>query len=327
MEILNNKDPLASFLKSVSNKEVIIVSAFASGTEDVVDLLLYQGNRLELLVGTINSFSSPDFLDHCKNIEHDKFSLFVDFGYQNSTHWKLYLIKPATVIIGSANFTNTGLSLTRDTCVLIKNKLLLESYIQELAKLKSSKNVLDCNDVNFDDVLKKYRENHRRMQSGRVRAGQAGNATEWLSAEENQLIPIFIWYSKHDKVTKEEANKLFKEDSDEEPSSILRDFFTYDCDEADLPYSQGDMVLCMNSNGAYADFYSFDRILHKDGLNYIYSYKKKRYMRPFKLSKEIKSEIKHRVGYWYEQGITELGRAAIEGIIKEANKASLRTSR
>ncbi|MGD7034919.1 phospholipase D family protein [Methylotuvimicrobium buryatense] len=320
MKILNNEENLASFLEDIREREVTIVSAFASGTESVIDLLLDHGNRLELLIGTINSFSSPDLFDHCKNIANDNFSLFVDFGYQSSIHWKLYLIEPETVIIGSANFTVTGLSLMRDTCVVIENKTLLESYIKELAAIKSSNNVVSCDGAHFEDYLQKYRENHRRMQAGRARSVRAGDGNEWLSAEENQLIPVLIWDSRHTKDTIEEAHKLLKEDSDEEPASMLRDFFTYDCDEADLPYSQGDLVLCMNSKGSYADFYSFDRILHEDGINYIYSYKQKRYTRPFRLSNEIKSEIKNRVGDWYEREITELGRAEIQDVIKSANK-------
>lgn len=327
MKILNNENNLATFLKGVREREVIIVSAFASGTENIVDLLLGYGNRLELLVGTINSFSSPDFFEYCKNIENEDFSLSVDFGYQNSIHWKLYLIKPATVIIGSANFTNTGLSLMRDTCVVIEDKTLLESYMEELTIMKSSSNVVSCNQKRFQNYLQKYRENHRRMQAGRARSIQASNGDEWLSEEENQLIPVFIWGSRHTKATIEEAHELLKEDSDEKPASMLRDFFTYACDEADLPYSQGDLVLCMNSSGSYADFYSFDRILHEDGLNYIYSYKRKRYTRPFRLSNEIKSEIKNRAEDWYEREVTELGRSDIQDLIKSANKTLQRTSR
>ncbi|MEJ2046243.1 MAG: phospholipase D family protein [Reinekea sp.] len=316
MKILNNEENLASFLKQVRNQDVTIMSAFARGTESIIDLLLDHENKLELLIGTINSFSSPYFFDHCKNIEDDNFSLHVDFGYHKSIHWKLYLIGPETVIIGSANFTDTGLKLSRDTCVVIEDKALFESYIKEFAVIKSSKNVVSCDGVNFEIHLQKYRENHRRMQTGRAKSIQAGDGNEWLSAEENQLIPIFIWDSKHTNDTIEDAHKLLKQDSDEEPASMLRCHFTYDSDEADLPYSQGDLVLCMNRKGAHADFYSFDRILHKDGLNYIYSYKQKRYTRPFRLSSEIKGEIKNRVGDWYEKEITELGREKIQDIIK-----------
>lgn len=326
MKILNYEESLASFLEGIHDREVTIVSAFASGTEGVIDLLLARGNRLKLLIGTINSFSSPNFFDHCKNIQNDNLSLFVDFGYQNSIHWKLYLIKPETVVIGSANFTNTGLSMMRDTCVVIENKTLLDSYTKELAKIQSLNNVVNFHGAHFEDYLQKYRENHRRMQAGRVRSVRSGNGNEWLSSEENQLIPLFIWDARHTKNTIEEAHRLLKDDSDEESTSMLRNFFTYCGDEAELPYSQGDLVLCMNSKGSYAEFYSFDRILHKGGVNYIYSHKQKRYPRPFRLSNEIKIEIKKRVGSWYKREITELGRSEIQAVVKIANKALQRTS-
>ena len=327
MKILNNEENLASFLKSIREREVTIVSAFASGTEGVVDLLLDHGNKLEIMVGTINAFSSPDFFDHCKKIENDSFSLLVDFGYHNSIHWKLYLIKPETVIIGSANFTCTGLGLTRDTCVVIEDRTILESYIKELTAIKSSSNVVSCDEAHFDDELQKYRVNHRRMQAARAQSVRASDGNEWLAAEENQLIPIFIWDSMHTKVTIDEAHGLLSEETDEKPDSILRDFFTYECQETDIPYRQGDIVLCMNSKGSYSDFYSFDRIIHKEGLNYIYSYKRKRYERPFRLNDEIKSEIKNRVENWYERNITELGRSEIQDLMESVNNALQRTSR
>ena len=318
MEILNNEKNLATFLHDISKREVIIISAFASGTENIVAQLLKNENKLELLVGTINSFSSPDFFEYCKKIENNHFSLSVDFGYQNSIHWKLYLIKPATVIIGSANFTNTGLSLVRDTCVVIEDKALLEQYMKEFAAIKSSPHVVSCRDNNFMMNLKKYRDSHRRMQAGRARSVKAGNGEEWLTEEENQLIPVFIWDSTQTKDTVEEAHNLLKEESHEEHIPVLRDFFTYQ--GTTLPYSQGDLVLCMKSNGSYADFYSFDRIIHKGGFYYIYSYRQKHYIRPFRISKEIKSEIKNRVEDWYDSGRTELDRSTIQDLIKSANK-------
>lgn len=327
MKILNNEENLVSFLKSVREQEITVVSAFASGTESVVDLLLEHGNKLELLVGTINAFSSPDFFDHCKNVDNDSFSLLVDFGYQNSIHWKLYLIKPETVIIGSANFTSTGLSLARDTCVLIESRDLLESYIEDLDEIKSSSNVVSRAEAHFDVELQKYRVNHRRIQAGRTRSVQATDGNEWLSAEENQLIPIFIWDSRHTKTTIDEAHELLSNEIDEKPSAILRDFFTYECPEADLPYRQGDLVLCMNNKGSYSDFYSFDRVIHEKGLNYIYSYKRKRYERPFPLNDEIERQIRNRVEDWYEREITELGRSEIQDLIKSVNNVLQRTSR
>jgi len=54
MKILTSEENLNEFLEGLQNKDVVIISAFASGTEEVVDALLNQGNKLELLIGTIN---------------------------------------------------------------------------------------------------------------------------------------------------------------------------------------------------------------------------------------------------------------------------------
>jgi hypothetical protein len=319
MVILGKDNCLASYLKSLRGKKISIVTAFANGTEDVIDILLKNQNAIELVVGTINSFSSPKFIDHCLDIDHEAFRLFVDFGYHNSTHWKLYLVDPDKVIIGSANLTNTGLSLLRDTCVVIEDHELHANYKKEISKLKKFGSVIDSKDSKkFGDYFDKYRSNHRRMQSGLARATHYDNVLEWLGDEANQLIPLFIWGSRYTKETVEIAHDLIDKDDDRVSRSDIRDFFTYECVQGELPYEQGDVVLCANSKGSYVDFYSFDRIISDGDINYIYSYKRKRYPRPFKLN-DIKSEIKERVPKWYEYELTELGRDEIFAMITNAN--------
>lgn len=59
----------------------------------------------------------------------------------------------------------------------------------------------------------------------------------------------------------------------------------------------------------------------------MYSFKRKRYKRPFPLNNEIKEEIKKRVGNWYENKITELDRSEIADIIYSANRSLQRSSR
>lgn len=316
MKILKKNDNLAFVLKSLRNQKITIISAFASGTEDVVDSLLQNNNNLELIIGTINSFSSPNFFDHCISRYGKKLSLIVDFNYQNSIHWKLYLIEPSTVIIGSANFTKTGLNLFRDTCVVIEDKLLLNSYKEQVESIKASDNVIGYRQKQFSHHLQKYRSIHRRMQAGLARTTQVSNGLEWLEEETNQLIPLFIWDSIHSKDTIKKAHELLDENDPEESKSEIRDFFTYSTNEGELPYEQGDVVLCLKNTGAYIDFYSFDRIIYKDGMNYIYSFKRKRYLRPFRLDSEIKNEIKKRVGGWYDSELTELDRSKIISLYK-----------
>lgn len=320
MKILNNEKNLACFLKSFHERKITIVSAFASGTEDVINLLLEHRNQLNILVGTIGSFSSPHFLEYCKNKKDENISLFVDFRYEESLHWKLYLIEPETVIIGSANFTNIGLTLKRDTCILVEDKSLLENYKKELEIIKSSSDVINCNDVHFDAYLQVYKKKHRRMQFGRARTVQAISGAQWLAEEENQLIPIFIWDSKHSVETMEEADRLLRDDSPEGVGDVVRDFFTYDSNGADFPYSQGDLVLCVNNKGSYPDFYTFDKIISKDGRDYIYSYKRNRYPRPFILNHDIKRKIKDKIGYWYEQEMTELNRVEVQSVINSSKR-------
>ncbi|MFA0648524.1 phospholipase D-like domain-containing protein, partial [Vibrio cyclitrophicus] len=68
----------------------------------------------------------------------------------NSTHWKLYLIEPNVVIIGSANFTALGVSLKRDTLVFLESEDLYNEYLTKVENLKSSPLVLNCQEKNFE---------------------------------------------------------------------------------------------------------------------------------------------------------------------------------
>ena len=327
MQLLDTEQNLEGFLKGLNGRKICIVTAFASGTEDLIDLLVENNNVIDLIVGTINSFSSPRFFDHCLSINDRNLSLFVDFRYQNSTHWKLYLIDPNVVIIGSANFTNIGVGLFRDTCVAIKNSNLYQSYMKEVSKIKASHGVIGKHDSEkFNSELEIYRLNHRRMQAGLARSNRYRNGNEWLEDESNQIIPLFIWDSRHSKETIETAHELIEANESNISRTDIRDFFTYECDEGDIPYEQGDVVLCANSKGSYIDFYTFDRIMNKDGLYYIYSYKRKRYTYPFKL-KDLKNGIKKRVPDWHEEELTEISRQDIYEICKSANKANQPTQK
>ena len=136
--IIKNQNAFTDYFFKVKGKKITIVSAFASETTEVVERMLASGNTVDVIVGTINSFTSPKFIEECKEIAKDnkniKFS--VDFRYESSVHWKLYLISPSTVIIGSANFTQTGLTFERDTCVAIQDKKLYDDYLGMVAELK-----------------------------------------------------------------------------------------------------------------------------------------------------------------------------------------------
>lgn len=308
MKLLDTEQNLETYLKEMRGRKISIVTAFASGTESLIDSLIKHNNEIDLIVGTINAFSSPKFIDHCRK---KKFSFYVDFRYEKSMHWKLYLVDPDIVIIGSANLTPIGVSLARDTCVVIKNGNLYQSYMREISKIKASKDVIGRQDLkNFNFHMKSYRLKYQRMQAGLARTNQYKSGYEWLEGESNQSIPLFIWESMLSKEKIELAHKLIESHESGLSRSDIRDFFNYECEENDLPYEQGDVVLCANSKGSYIGFYTIDRIIYEAGLCYMYSYKRKRYTHPFKLN-GLKEEIKKRVPGWYKKELTEISRQDI----------------
>ena len=315
MKILNAQHSLKQYLEQVSDKLITIASASASETESLIETLVEKGNRLDLLVGTINSFTSPDFIDFCVRDTDARVSLHVDFRAQNSVHWKLVLIEPDVVILGSANFTEIGLSLTRDTCTVIQDAVLYADYLASVTAVKGIEGVMLGEDSPaFDEALEEYRQRHRRMQASLARGAQYLDGESWLGDETNQSIPLFIWYSDHSDESEEQAEAFLHASSDGVAWDDVREFFTYDCAEGVLPYEEGDMVLTARCNGTHIGFYTFDRILYRDGTYYIYSYRKKRYTQPFRLDGD-KELLKESIPSWYEDGRTEINRADILRIL------------
>ncbi len=321
MEVLSQNNTLRSYLGKLQGKKISIVTAFASGTEDIVNLLIENNNSLELIVGTINSFTSPKFIDHCSKTNKDNLNFFVDFGYQNSTHWKLYLVEPNIVIIGSVNLTGIGLSMKRDTCVVIKDIDLYTTYENEVIKIKNGDSVISSRDNRkFSSKLKAYKMSHKKMQSGLTNKTQYSSITDWLEEEANQLIPLLVWDDGHSEETVEFANELLAEELDEthdtQSSTKIRIFFTTYNDMNDVPYTQGDVVLCTNYEGTNFNFYTFDKIIHRDGVNYMYSFKKenRQYHRPFKL-KDIETLVKDNAASWWDEDAYELNRSDLSQAI------------
>jgi len=194
MELLDQNNTLEQLLGSIEGKKISIVTAFASGTEYLIQKLLDNNNQLELIIGTINAFSSPKLIDFCSECDNENISTFVDFRYQNSIHWKLYLVEPDLVIIGSASFTTIGIKLTRDTCVVIQNKELFDNYATKISELKTNEGVIKVEDSpNFNKAFNKYRLMHNRFQTGMVRSKQYETLNQWLEDETNLSVPLFIW--------------------------------------------------------------------------------------------------------------------------------------
>lgn len=302
-------------LKGFSGRTIQIVTAFAGGTENLVDALLEQGNHLEIIIGTINAFSSPKLIEHCKNQTNENLVAYVDFRYEASNHWKLYLIEPSIVIIGSANFTNTGVSLERDIMTVIKNTALYNEFGSKIEDLKSASSVINVADTkSFNKYFAVYLRKHRDMQKALAKAANHKSVSGWLNDEANQTLPLFIWDANHSKETIKKAHELVEQSDLEITRDDIKDFFTYACGENEIPYEDGDIVLSASHKGSYIQFQSFDRIIYDNGTHYIYSFKKKRYKYPFKLD-EIKQQLKQTIPIWYDNGVTEIHRSDISALM------------
>jgi len=94
MEILTSDSSLRSFLALQGDKHIHVVSAFAYSTAALVSEMKRRGNTVEVMVGTINSFTDPDFIDEVAQVLPRGF--WIDFRGHRSIHWKLYLISPDT---------------------------------------------------------------------------------------------------------------------------------------------------------------------------------------------------------------------------------------
>lgn len=319
MELLDQNNTLEQLIGSIEGKKIFIVTAFASRTEYLIQKLLDNNNQLELIIGTINAFSSPKLINFCSECDNENISTFVDFRYQNSIHWKLYLVEPDLVIIGSANFTTIGIKLTRDTCVVIHNKELFDNYATKISELKTNEGVIKVEDSpNFKSAFKEYCLMHDRSQAGMVRSKQYETLTQWLEDDTNQSVPLFIWDSKHSPKTIERSNELLKEHEEDVSESDVRDFFTYGCDKNDLPYNLGDVVLTVKNNGGYLDFFTFDRIIPDAEMHYIYSYKRKRYLSPFRLNNDEIGKLKFLIPSLLKEMPAVLERSLLEGLVAKS---------
>ena len=303
-KILDSSDNLESYLKSLKNKKITIITAFASGVEGLIDYLIFNNNYIELTIGTINAFTPPKIIEHCIEKSNKNLALFVDFRYETSTHWKIYLVSPSIVIIGSSNFTKIGINLSRDTCLIIEDKNIFKQYSSNIKELHLNPLVISStNKEVFNKELLKYKESHNKVQSSLTRSRKYTSIDKWLSNEINQSIPMFIWHNLHSKEEKDKAYELLENDSGISDSDItinnkksIRDFFTIKYnEEEELPYKQGDVVLCSDSKGtlSYIGFYTFDRIILHKNIYYIFSYKnpKGRYNIPFSITSKQKKEL------------------------------------
>lgn len=314
LRILDSTENLSNYLLTHKNKSIRIVTAFAGGTEHVVTGLLDQGNVVELIVGTINAFTSPDLIKYCADSVQKNFTSFVDFRYQSSIHWKLYLIDPDIVIIGSSNFTETGLSLERDTCLVIKNLEIYAEYGRRIDAIKQSPGVLEARHTDiFDNLFEQYRLAHDRAQARSAATKKFSTLGDWLADETNQSLQLFIWDGHHSSEDTEEATTLLEHNSVEGDSIKLRDFYTFSAKKNELPFEQGDVVICASRRGGHIGFYVFDRIIYSRNRHFIYTYRRNINPAPFDLQ-PLKANLKRLIPDLYENGQTTINRTVLKSL-------------
>ncbi|HCL5343608.1 TPA: phospholipase D family protein [Salmonella enterica] len=327
-QIMDSDNDLSAYLLKKHDSEITIVTAFASATQGIVDKLLSQGNKLKIIVGTINAFTDPAFIKHCAQKKRKNIRLSVDFRGQESIHWKLYLINPDTVIIGSANFTQTGLNLARDTCVIINDAKLFNDYQQRINKILATPNVINAEDPGFSQRLAVYADQHKKSQQRLIAkaSDKLFGLAKWLQDDYHHHIKIFVWNNTHPAATKKIANDLLVSEEEVDTRldlvkagiACIRDFYTYKCDREELPWEEGDIVLCFRRNGTKFKFEKFERIIHHKGINYMYSFKRddKDYPKPFRIPDNVKKQIALRADDWYEEDKTILTRQELLSLLE-----------
>lgn len=315
MQILDSEENLRSYLLTHENKYIKIVTAFAGGTEKLVSSLLDKMNVIELIIGTINAFTSPNFIKFCADSTHPNLTTFIDFRYQFSIHWKLYLIDPDIIIIGSANLTETGLSLKRDTCLIIENLKIYQEYTKKISALKVVNGLVKAEQTTiFNNFFDQYLIEHVRSQAHLALTKKFSTLNDWLSDETNQSLQLFIWDKNHSPKNKNDANTLLEANSVEGASIKVREFFTLFKKKSKLPFEQGDVVLCASRRGGHIGFYVFDRIIYSQGCYFIYSYQKKTYPMPFDL-KPLTSNLKRLIPELYKNGNFIINRAGLKSLL------------
>lgn len=263
MKILDKKHTLKKQLSSYADANIVIVSAFVSGILDHLKKIIKKNTHVSLYTGILNGFNNPRELEDIANLakKNKKFDFYVNFDKKTSTHWKLYLIAPSTVISGSANYTNIGLKTIRDTMILVKKQEIHEQYMR---KILADKKFCNSKESAFWSKLKTYDMNHKESYAQDV------------ANEVNVEIPLFIW---NDLVSKEEqmeildkVNKCNNDIGMKIDKNQVRDYFYMPRNEN--LYKEGERVFCVRRDGKYPSFHYFDRIFSDEDTTYMISLKR-----------------------------------------------------
>lgn len=287
----NKKKDLSQQLLSYKNKEIVIVSAFVSGIKDHLIKLIKANKFVRLYTGVLMGFNNPKELLELSEIAKDskykkKFCFGVNFDESTSLHWKVYLISPDEVLIGSSNYTNVGIHQDRDIVLGIHDEEVFGKLYSHTLKTEE---YTKATDTLFEQKLREYELNYEKKH------------LKDSKNEINKRFPLFVWDKEIDnKEKKEILNKLNVQgqtlsksidgSSGEIKNKDIRDYFSYDKGAHD--FREGDWVIATKSNGAYLDFYQFDRIFSDKETTYAISLKKKRYNRPVVLDENMKRKIR-----------------------------------
>lgn len=317
MQILDTHNRLDTYLRQYHGKTITLISAFASETNDLLGDLLTQDNSVTLIIGSINAFTPPTFITACKEkaFANRSFSFFVDFRYENSTHWKVYLIEPDVVVIGSANLTATGTRLARDTCIVVHDRTLYMHYLAQATAMLNTPGVVSSTSKAFDRQLTEYEARHRRVQGALQRSQSYTGVDEWLADDTNQTLPIFVWSEPHAAAAKGTARQAHENVSAQNHWDEVKDFFAFESEGKPCPYTEGSMVLTVRGTGAHPQFHTFDRILEQEGVYYCYAFKKKKYPKPFDI-KALADGLKSLASGWVYK--TTIGRDEIRQLIAKS---------
>ncbi len=316
MEILGTDHNLENILCSIKDARVDIAVAFASKTKPVVDKLIANGNEVYLTIGTINCFSDPVFFKNCQEIasQYSKLDFAVDFRYHNRIHWKVYLVSPNIVIIGSSNFTTVGLSMSRDTAVMIEDDNLYREYRQILSNLRANERVVAWNDKRFDRLFAVYEKQHRNKPLPPIN-GPVPTFTEWFAKEETDSLPVFIWENDFTPAEKIEF------DTEVIPHLRVDDNDSIDYYRIGFAYNEphdyeGKVILTMRRTGAQAKFEFVTKIIHNNEHWWLCGIKRKSFQKPFVLANELKQAMRQVAENNHWQGKTILDSNDLQKLVE-----------
>jgi hypothetical protein len=325
IQILDQTTSLEATLLSIKNSRVDIAVAFASKVEHLIDTLLKNGNTVSLIIGTINHFTDPAFILHCQKlsrIKSTKLNIFVDFRGDNSIHWKLYLIGPSTIIIGSSNLTSIGVSMKRDTAIIVQDAALHQSYLTRMIYLKRDhpNDILHSQHAQFEQRFKEYQLAHRKtfgqmlasntssISSAELKRIPVISFIDWIDQEKSHILPLFIW----SREVSEEEKRIFEQkvvpliSENNENFSEFCVIGIYEESSKRQDYQNGEIVLMMRSSGSNIQFELIDMVIYYQEKWWLCGLNSHTFKEPFELTSSLKKIIRQKRNDWILAGKTYL---------------------